>query len=152
MNLILDKTELTLDDVREVIGAERLLDLLDNHIDTRVEVLDLVNDMDLSEVEEIADHYQCGGFYRNESHVSQVFEEIAEHFRGGFYRNEGHVSQVFDRHLEESQFFDHYDRDDIIAINQSFSYYLDGLHNDNYLFDQQVNNYCYVGKYSDERD
>ena len=128
MNLILDKTALTLDDVREVIGAERLLDLLDNHIDTRVEVMDLLNDMDLSEV-----------------------EEIAEHFRGGFYRNEGHVSQVFDRHLEESQFFDHYDRDDIIAINESFSYYVDGLHNDNYLFDQQVSNYCYVGKYSDER-
>jgi hypothetical protein len=114
--------------VREVIGAERLLDLLDDHINTRVEVLDLVNDMELSEV-----------------------EEIAEHFRGGFYRDERHVSKTFDRHLEESQFFDHYDRDDIIAINEAFSIYVDGLNNDNYLFDQQVDSYCYVGKYSDER-
>jgi hypothetical protein len=129
MNLILDKTALTLDDVREVISDSRILDLLDDHIGTRVEVLDLVNDMELSEVEEIAHRYQCGGFYRDERHVSKTF----------------------DRHLEESQFFDHYDRDDIIAINEAFSIYVDGLNNDNYLFDQQVDSYCYVGKYSDER-
>lgn len=63
------------------------------------------------------------------------------------YFDEHSTSEQFDMFLEDIEYFKTYSHDDEVALSETFNNWMDSLCEDGYLHNEQVNNYCYVGKW-----
>ncbi len=62
--------------------------------------------------------------------------------------SEQELSDRFDEMLKETDFFSTYDRDDLIAVRETFNDWSDGLCKDGEIHESQYNEYEYVGDYA----
>lgn len=84
----------------------------------------------------------------NNVSVLELVEELFSYEPNSPYASEESLSELFDQMLEETNFFDTYDQDDSIAINEEFHNWKDGLCRDGLIHESQCNDYCYVGEYA----
>ena len=68
-------------------------------------------------------------------------------------KDEQDISKLFDEHLDSFMIVNSLKEakellEDSIMINEEFSNFVDSLASDGELGQQQINNYCYIGKYS----
>jgi len=86
----------------------------------------------------------------------EMAEALAEH--ENLPCSEQDVSDRYDTHIEESEPCEncgvnkvlHQLKNDSDMLHQDFSSFVDNLHTDGEIHQEQVNNYSYVGKYSEE--
>ena len=83
-------------------------------------------------------------------------EAIAEYQRSfkpyrSIIESEAHLSALFDNYIAElnDKQLEHDLKNDEPLLSECFNSYTDNLASDGILHQEQLNNYCYVGKFSD---
>lgn len=62
--------------------------------------------------------------------------------------SEQELSDRFDEMLAECNFFETYDRDDLVAVREEFNNWSDGLCEEGEIHEAQYNEYEYVGDFA----